>query len=80
MNLTFIITNLVYNQCTKLMPMMTNWQSQEDVYELIRVLWDVKAEGEMNQCCGEVSNMTMTDETLEIKYVLDLCCKVDRVI
>ena len=38
----------------------------------------------MNQCSVriEVSNMTMTDETLEIKYVLDLymCCKIDRVI
>jgi hypothetical protein len=46
-----------------------------------RVLLDVKAEDEMNpwQCSVEVSNMTLTDETLEIKYVLDLCCKVDRV-
>ena len=37
----------------------------------------MKAEDEMNQCSVEVSNMTLTDETLEIKYVLDLCCKVD---
>ena len=31
------------------------------------VLWDVKAEDEMNQCSVELSNMTLTDESLEIR-------------
>jgi hypothetical protein len=62
-----------------------NYNRNKMYHERLRVLWECeKAEDEMNQCSVriEVSNMTMTDETLEIKYVLDLymCCKIDRVI
>jgi hypothetical protein len=44
------------------------------------VLWDVKAEDEMNQCSVEVSNMTYVDWWNFRNIFLDLCCKVDRVI
>jgi Zn ribbon nucleic-acid-binding protein len=73
----------VYIQCSKLMTIairciyrfpayikppsancLSDWASS---YERLRVLWDVKAEDEMNPCSVEVSNMTLTDETFRNK-------------